>query len=118
AEPKADYADPDSATVGTGYAGTTLSSSQDGQDLGAQGQALLAANPPLRFVNEQRGHARCFVTPELWQTDCRSGPSVTSPRAPLPTRASFVVEDGHPGLLEGCPLRPTPLLNRFSKVGA
>ena len=101
AELKADYADPDSATVGTEFVGTSISSSQDGQDLGEQGQALLAANPHLRFVNEQRGYARCFVTPELWQTDFRVVPYVTSPGAPVSTRASFVVEDGHPGLLEG-----------------
>ncbi|HLU95602.1 MAG TPA: alkaline phosphatase D family protein [Thermobifida alba] len=101
AELRADHADPDSATVGTEFVGTSISSSRDGQDLGEQGRALLEANPHLRFVNEQRGYVRCLVTPEHWFTDFRVVPYVTRPNAPVSTRASFVVEDGRPGLLEG-----------------
>ncbi|TDQ46103.1 alkaline phosphatase D family protein [Actinorugispora endophytica] len=99
ADLKADYTDPDSATVGTEFVGTSISSSRDGQDLGPQGEEMLAANPHLRFVNEQRGYVRCTVTPRRWETDFRVLPYVTRPDAPVSTRASLLVEDGRPGVL-------------------
>lgn len=101
ADLKADYTDPDSATVGTEFVGTSISSSGDGQDLGPQGETFLAANPHLKFVNEQRGYVRCSVTPQRWQTDFRVVPYVTRPGAPVSTRASYLVEDGRPGVLTG-----------------
>jgi phosphodiesterase/alkaline phosphatase D-like protein len=48
--------------------------------------------------NNQRGYARCVVTPSLWRTDYQVVPYVTREGAPLSTRASFVIEDGQPGL--------------------
>ncbi len=101
AELLADHSDPGSPVVGAEFVGTSVTSNRDGQDLGPQGRALLEANPHLRFVNEQRGYVRCLVTPGHWYTDFRVLPYVTSPDAPVSTRATFVVEDGRPGLLEG-----------------
>ncbi|WP_067971520.1 alkaline phosphatase D family protein [Nocardiopsis trehalosi] len=98
ADLKADYADEDSATVGTEFVGTSITSSGDGRDLGPQGADFLAANPHLRFVNEQRGYVRCTVTPGEWRAEFRVVPYVTRPGAPVSTRAAFTVRDRLPGV--------------------
>ncbi|GAA4929425.1 alkaline phosphatase D family protein [Streptomonospora halophila] len=98
ADLKADYRDENAPTVATEFVGTSVSTNGDGEDLGADGQRFLEANPHFAFVNEQRGYVRCTLTPEQWQTDFRVVPYVTRPGAPVSTRASFVVEDGAPGV--------------------
>jgi alkaline phosphatase D len=40
---------------------------------------------------------RCTITRDRWQTDYRVVPFVTRPDAPIETRASFIVENGHAG---------------------
>ncbi|WP_181383756.1 hypothetical protein [Streptomyces sp. NWU339] len=38
------------------------------------------------------------MTSDLWTTDFRVVPYVTMPGAPVSTRATYVVENGHPGV--------------------
>ena len=57
---------------------------------------LYAANPHLRMTTSLRGYVTCTVTPEEWRTDFRVVPYITRANAPVPTHASYVVENGNP----------------------
>jgi alkaline phosphatase D len=98
ADLKADFNNPSSATLGTEFVGTSISSGGDGSDTNANTAGILAENPHIKFFNGQRGYVRCELTPERWQSDYRVVPFVTTPDAPISTRASFVVENGRPGV--------------------
>jgi len=54
----------------------------------------LAENPHIKFINRNRGYVRNVVTPSAWRADFQIVPFVTTPGAPVSTRASFVIEDG------------------------
>jgi alkaline phosphatase D len=97
ADLKRDFDDPDSPSVGTEFVGTSISSGGDGADMTPRGGRMLTENPHVRFFNEQRGYVRCQVTPETWQSDFQVMEYVSRPGASIRTRASFVVENGHPG---------------------
>jgi alkaline phosphatase D len=94
----ADFDDLDSRIVGSEFVGTSISSGGDGMQQPKQYAALMAENPFVKFHNTERGYVRCEVTPEQWQTDYQVVEYVTRPGAPLQTRASFVVENGRPGV--------------------
>ena len=95
-ELKRDYANPDSATVGTEFVGTSITSGGDGSDMTDQGQQFLAANPHLKFFNSQRGYVRVTVDQKQWRSDFRVVPFVQTQGAPISTRATYVVEDRDP----------------------
>lgn len=97
---KQDYADPDSPTVGSEFVGTSISSGGDGADITAEAQRFLDANPHMKFINTQRGYVRVHVDQERWLSDFRVLPHVTTTGAPISTRASYIVEDRHPGVQE------------------
>ena len=101
ADLKANFDDPNSPTLGTEFVGTSISSGGDGSDSTVAGRTVLAENAHLRFHNSQRGYTRCTVTPARWTTDFRVVPYVSRKGAPISTRASFVVEAGHPGAEPG-----------------
>ena len=101
ADLKADFRDPSSATVGAELVGTSISSGGDGADVRDNTEDTLSRNPHVHFFNGQRGYVRCDVTPERLAADYRVLPYVTRPGAKMVTRASFVVEDGRPGLVRG-----------------
>jgi alkaline phosphatase D len=88
----------DSPLVATEFVGTSISSSGDGVDKIPEHDALLAENPNLRFHNAQRGYVRCTVTKDAWRSDYQVVEKVTTPGAPISTRASFVIESGRPGV--------------------
>jgi alkaline phosphatase D len=98
ADLKADFDDPESATIGAEFLGTSVSSGGDGVDQDDLGRVWLGENPHLRFHNVQRGYGRCELTPGGWRTDYRVVPYVTRPGAPVTTRASVYVEAGEPGI--------------------
>jgi len=95
---KLNFDDPDSATVGAEFLGTSISSGGNGADMDPAGEIWLQENPHIKFVNAQRGYVRCTLTPDEYRTDYRLVPYVTQPGADVYTRASFVVENGRPGL--------------------
>jgi len=97
-EIKADFDDPRSRSIGVEWVGTSISSSGDGAERTPDTDALLDANPHLKFYNGQRGYVACRVTREQWRTDYRVLPFVSRPGAPIRTRASFVVRSGNPTL--------------------
>jgi alkaline phosphatase D len=86
--------------VAAEFVGTSISSGGDGSDVPKGLESLLAENPFVRFHNNERGYVRCRVTPAEWRTDYQTVAYVTRRGAPLTTRASFVVEDGRPGVRE------------------
>jgi len=95
---KVDYRDPAAPVVGTELVCTSISSGGDGADGGDRAAALIAENPAIRFYNGQRGYVRCDLTPGRCRADYQVLEYVTRPGSPISTRASFVVEDGRPGV--------------------
>ena len=87
--------------VATEFVGTSISSAGNGEDRREDWNSLMAENPASEFYNDQRGYVRCTVTPEAWRSDFRVVEDVTTPGAPVETRASFVIEAGQPGAEAG-----------------
>ena len=112
---KLDYADPTSATVGSEFVTTSITSGQDGFDSDPKDHPFLQINPHLRFYNNLRGYVRTTVTPAQMQADFRAVPYVTRPGAEPFTRASFVTEDGVPGMHQ---VADNPTLTAASKAPA
>jgi len=94
---KADFDDPESATVGTELVGTSISSGGDGSDRRDSTAEMLAENPFVKFFNGQRGYVTCELSPDELRADYRVVDYVTQPDSPISTRASFLVENGKPG---------------------
>ena len=93
-----DFDDLESRTVASEFVGTSISSGGDGARALKTLDELLSENPFVKFHNTERGYVSCLVTPGLWRSDFKTVEYVTRPGAPLSTRASFVVEDGQPGV--------------------
>ncbi|MDL4774403.1 alkaline phosphatase D family protein [Actinomadura xylanilytica] len=98
ADLRTDFDDPRSRTIGVEFVGTSISTKMDGMDLDPGGQDLLDANEHIKFTSYQRGYVRCTLTKDTCRADFRVLPYVTRPGAPVSTRASFVTENGNPGL--------------------
>ncbi|MBI3467693.1 MAG: alkaline phosphatase D family protein, partial [Planctomycetes bacterium] len=94
----ADFDDLGSRTVAAEFVGTSISSSGDGAPAPRRLDALLSENPFVKFHNTERGYVRCEVSPKEWRSDFQTVEYVSRPGAPLVTRATFVLEDGRPGL--------------------
>jgi alkaline phosphatase D len=95
-ELKADFDKPESATVGSEFICTSISSGGDGADTNPNVEAYLPDNPHIKFYNGQRGYVRCTLTPASWQTDYMVMSEVTTPNGTISKRASFLVENGNP----------------------
>ncbi|WP_100331941.1 alkaline phosphatase D family protein [Bacillus xiapuensis] len=100
---KEDFTNPNSPNIGTEFVTTSISSGKDGAEKDDWAPTWLG-NEHVKFYNGQRGYVRCRVTPEQWQTDHLVLPYITKPGAPIKTRASFIVENGKPGLQEATAL--------------
>ena len=86
----------DAAPVATEFVGTSISSGGDRTLTTTFGGN--ANNPHLRFQDNHHGYVRCVVKRDVWQSDYRVVPSVTSSDdGGISTLASFVVENGRPG---------------------
>lgn len=94
----ADFDDLDSKVVATEFVGTSISSGGDGILKPKTLDATYAENPFVKFHSTERGYIRCEVTPTQWKSDYQAVEYVSRPGAPLITRASFIVENGQPGL--------------------
>ncbi len=98
ADLKADFAQPESETVGVEFVGTSISSDFPAQFI-APVRAALPENPHVKFFDGAfRGYVVCDLDESRWQTDFRAVSTVRSPDAGISTLASFVVEDGRPGV--------------------
>ncbi len=91
---KADFNNPDSATVGTEFVGTSISSSFGASD---RIEAALPESPWVKYFNgRQRGYVRCDLNRDRWRNDLRllpesppTGPTVSDPNAAIATAVSF-----------------------------
>ena len=91
---KAYYPDADSDTVGTELVGTSITSGL-GEWYEEAYRGHLDQNPHVRFFDERSGgYVRCDVTQEEWRVDMKLADSISDLASPVPTFASFVVEDG------------------------
>ncbi|MFC6022744.1 alkaline phosphatase D family protein [Plantactinospora solaniradicis] len=95
---KLDYDDPTSRTVGSELVCSSISTGGNGADSVTGSHPYFPHNPHLRFHNNQRGYVLTRFTEREFTADFKVLPQVTTPGAPVHTRASFVVEDRVPGL--------------------
>jgi alkaline phosphatase D len=84
--------------VAVEFVATSISSDGDGQDLPPVGATLLANNPQLKFINNQRGYLACDVTPDEWRTDFMVLDRVSTPGGRLSKRATWAVARGQPAM--------------------
>jgi alkaline phosphatase D len=84
--------------VGSEFVGTSISSGGDGSDHSERLSKALPDNLHVKFQSSRRGYLRCHLDGAAWRTDLCVLPYVSRPGAPVETAASFVIEDGSPGL--------------------
>jgi alkaline phosphatase D len=93
---KRDFGDPDSATVASEFAGTSITSSP-----GAWQKllpAVMAANPHVKYARgDRRGYVRASVTGERLTAELVGLDTVRKPDSRAEVVARFVVEDGKAG---------------------
>src|SRR5688572_21154780 len=94
----ADFDRLDSQSVGVEFVGTSITSGGDGAMAARNTEGILAQNPFVKFLNDERGYVFCELSPQQWRTDYKTVPYVSRAGAGLATRASFVVENGRPRL--------------------
>jgi alkaline phosphatase D len=95
---KANFDNSQSATVGSEFVCSSISSGGDGADITPNVAAYLPDNPHIKFYNGQRGYVRCTLTPNFWKSDYLVMSNVTTPFGTISNRASFIVENGRPGV--------------------
>jgi alkaline phosphatase D len=84
--------------VAVEFVATSISSGGDGSDLRRGSDRILAENPQLKFINDQRGYLTCEVNADEWRTDFMVLDRVSRPDATLRKRATATVERGRPAL--------------------
>ena len=95
---KADFDDASSPIVGSEFVGTSISSNAS-DVLITLAELSLPGNPHIQFFNgRRRGYVRIEADSGLWRADYRGVDDVTDPLSSVATLASFVVEDGVPGV--------------------
>lgn len=85
--------------VGTEFVATSISSGGDGGDLRAGSDVVLAGNPEVKFINDQRGYLTCDVNPEAWATHFNVVDRVSARDNQLSRRATATVAHGTPGMV-------------------
>ncbi|HEX6684932.1 MAG TPA: alkaline phosphatase D family protein [Candidatus Limnocylindrales bacterium] len=95
---KLDYDDPTSRTVGSELVCSSITSGGNGADSNPADHPFLQINPHLKFYNNQRGYVLTTITRSELKADFKVVPAVTTPGAPVHTRATFVIEDRVPGV--------------------
>lgn len=94
ADLKADYANPDSATLGTEFVTTSVTAHSYNYN---NFQRMLPDNPHIHFVDDRkRGYSMVNVTPKNWTFEMKEMTSVYDPKAGAVTAKKYVVESGVP----------------------
>ena len=95
---KADFRNPDSATVATEFVGTSITSDGPPYELAMAG---LPQNPHVRFFDSRpRGYMSLTFTHDRLTTRLQTISDRRDPHATLSTLKTFVVEAGRPGAVE------------------
>lgn len=96
---KLNFKDPNSPTVATEFVVTAISTGGDNNGYDDYYGPIIPENPHIKFFDgDRRGYFRVNLNHERWQTDLRIVQSVSRPDALVDTLASFVVENGRPGV--------------------
>jgi alkaline phosphatase D len=96
---KLDFKDPNSPTVASEFVTPSLTSNGDQIVYGPYYGPMIPKNPHIKFFDgDRRGYFRVNLNHERWQTDLRFVTTVSRSDAPINTFASFVVENGRPGV--------------------
>ena len=77
---------------------SSITSGGNGQDQRPGSDRILANNPQLKFINDQRGYLTCEVTPEEWRTNFMVLDRVRAPGGALSKRATWSVARGEVAL--------------------
>lgn len=94
---KLDFKNPNSATVGTEFIATSISSNFSKENIPCV-EAALSSNPHTRFFDgAYRGYVLCDLTQQRWQTEFRGVSFVNAPNGAVSTTATFVVESAQAG---------------------
>ena len=94
-----DGRNPEGAPIATEFVATSISSGGNGNDQRPDMVEIQAANPQLKFNNNQRGYLMCDVTPERWLSEFKVMDQVMEKGGTLTTRASFAVAAGDPRIV-------------------
>ncbi|MEU4229915.1 alkaline phosphatase D family protein [Nonomuraea sp. NPDC026600] len=113
---KLNYDDPTGPTVGSELVASSISTGGDGADSDPATHPFLAINPHLKFYNNQRGYVLTKIERDALTADFKVVPHLREPGAEVYTRATFVVEDGVPGVQQTYlrPLDPSVLARRVT----
>lgn len=95
-----DFSDPNSQVLGSELVVTSISSGGNGSDFTSSEEEYLTENPWIKFANHQRGYVCCQLTPDRLKADYRVVTYVEKEDAPIQTRASFVIKNGQPGVVQ------------------
>lgn len=88
--------EPSSPVVAAEFLGSSISSDKHNNELF---EAAMPFNPQMRYYNgRQRGYLSCEVTRDTWQADLWFAVDPYDSASPVIRQASFVVEDGRPGV--------------------
>jgi len=95
-----DFADPAAPVVGSEIVGTSISSGGDPIPglFDAIFGPIKAESPHWKYLSDGRGYVRCRIDKAECRSDLRIVSTVRSPEATIATQASFVVENGRPGI--------------------
>jgi len=97
ADLKIDFDDPRSATVGTEFTNTSLTSGGDGLDVATAWEKIRGDNPHIKYHSARRGYVACTATSQTMRADFKVLDRVTVRDAPIRTAGSLVVEAGRRG---------------------
>jgi alkaline phosphatase D len=95
-----DGAKAEGAPIASEFVITSITSGGDGNDQRPDMAKLQAANPILKFNNNQRGYAICDVTPKAFVTEFKVLDSVRRTDGKLSTRAKWALEAGKTGIVQ------------------
>ena len=93
-----DFDDENSEVVATEFTGPSASSGGNGEPEAAIGATPLPHNPHFDFYNSQQGYVLTSVTPDVWTSTYHIVSEVETPGGEVEPAATFVVENGHPGV--------------------
>lgn len=93
-----DDKDPNSPVVATEFVVTSISSGGDGGSERPNAKGMLAENPHIKLINDQRGYGLCEITPKHLTMDLKVLDQVTAPGGKLSSRAKFAVDPNRPGV--------------------
>lgn len=86
--------------VATEFVATSISSGGDGSDRRPGSDRILAANPEVKFINDQRGYLTCDVGRDEWRTNFMVMDRVSTPGGAIAKRATLAVARGEAALRE------------------